>query len=240
MEYGTPAWVEFLGYAGTVAGAVVSIALFFRGVRQWIAAKWRKLMRGSVTHRQLDARVSQFSNDLERKIEENREKFSHVVDEHYSLLIEQIQILTGKMTEVMAGVAELRQSSSRVSIVESMMRLSADRDDRVGTIYCDETGAVTFVSRTLAHWMEASRADLMKWRWLSFTPTKDRAAIRAELALARSEHREIRMAIAMGPLGEIAKPYLLTMTPMPDAPPAEAWAGYLTPVGHHPTDDQVV
>ena len=235
-----PEWITRLQYAGIIAGALVPIGILLWKVRHWIAFRWRKLIGQSVTHKQFDTRVGQLRTELERKIEENREKFSRVVDEHYSLLIDQIRGLTDQMAEVIHGLSELKLSSSRVSIVESMMRLSADRDDRVGTIYCDETGAVTFVSRTLAHWMQASRADLMKWRWLSFTPSKDRAAIRSELALARSEHREIRMAIAMGPLGEIAKPYLLTMTPMPDAPPAEAWAGYLTPVGHQPAEDQVV
>lgn len=240
MEVGNaPEWVAWIYWIGLIAGAAISISLFFSKVRHWIGEKWRRMLGQAVTHTQLKAKFATLEGQINKRFEDTLRSVSTAIDEHHILLIEKIDGLGIKVSEVAASVRDLALAIPRVNLMESMLRLAADRDDRVGTIYCDDSGAVTFVSRSLAQWLNASRSDLLGWRWLGFVPAADREGIRAEMALARNEHREVRMPVKMGPHGSRAKPYMLTMTPIPDAPPAEAWAGHISPIGHEPTDGMV-
>lgn len=192
-----PDWVIFFQYAGIVAGALIPIALLFKGVRDWVATKWRAIIGSRVSQKQF---------------------------------AEKIEGLDHKIDKVVASLGLIDKAMERVGLMESMLRITADRDDLSAVIYCDEMGRVTFASRSLAAWLETSKTDLLGWRWLNYVDSDQRKAVRDEILLVQSEHRELRMKIKMGPHGEPPGTYLLTMSPMPDNPPAKAWAGYIVPL----------
>jgi PAS domain-containing protein len=235
-----PDWVTFFNYAGIVCGALLPMALVFKSVRQWIGRQFKKLRSQRVSKSELSGRIENLREELDRSIAEHGE----LVREDLSRKIEG---QTDKLNEIAGSVAKLFEQGKRteaaigrLDLLESMRRLDADRDESVGTMFCDESGLVTFVSRSIATWLKASRSDLLGFRWLNFVETQDRKAVRAEMPLARDEHREFRMRIKAGPLGAEARPYLLTISPLPDSPPAQAWVGHLIPITAGAEPDRIV
>ena len=204
----TPDWLAFFQYGGIVAGALVPMALLFKGCRSWLVRRWRALIGSRVSQRQFSETIETLRDEIGQKIG----SIDHKID------------------TLVAGFSAIDKSLERVGLMESMLRWSADRDEQSATLYFDERGSATFVSRPLTTWLRASRSDLMGWNWLNFVTATDRKAIRDELALAHTEHREVRMTINMCAHNEPPKPYLLTIVPMPDNPPARAWAGNITPM----------
>lgn len=227
-----PHWVTFFQYAGIVAGALIPLSLVFKGVRQWIKRQWLKMRNSRISRKELD-----------RRSQELRDTISASIDQHVSMLVEKIDQTNTqtakKLSEILATVNQALELQTRVGLLESMLRLSADREDRIGTIYCNEEGEVTWVSRSIAGWFLGSKGDFLGWKWHNFIAPADRAPLREEMKQARHDHREIRMRISMGPFGTDPKPYLLVITPMPDNPPAKAWSGHLTPIGHQPSKERI-
>lgn len=227
-----PDWVTFFQYAGIVAGALVPLALVFKGVRAWIRRQWQAMRSRRILRSELD-----------RKLTDLRESFSTVMDQHVSMLAEKIDQKNAEtwkqLAEIKVAVNQSLELQNRVGLLESMLRLSADRDERIGTIYCNEDGEVTWVSRSIATWFRGSKGDFLGWRWHNFIAPADRMPLREEIRQAKLDHREIRMRISMGPFGAEAKPYLLVITPMPDNPPAKAWSGHLIPIDHEPAEHPI-
>jgi PAS domain-containing protein len=167
---------------------------------------------------------------LSAKVETLRAEISGSIADHFNQLREDIRSMSVQVAEVLQVSGQVQQTLSRVGLLESMLRIAADRDDTVGTIYCDDSGQVTFVSRSVTQWLQASRSDLLGMRWLNYVTPPERKPFRDEFDQARQDHRELRMTIHMGPHNEEPRAYMLTISPMPDNPPAEAWSGHIRPV----------
>lgn len=213
---GSPEWMTYIVWAGYLAGAAIPIALFFKGFRTWVGNQWVKLRKRWITRREIDT-----------KLQSMREHIDESINQNFAILVEM-------MTGVQNQLKEVVGIQNRVGLLESMLRISADRDQTTGTIYCNERGEVTWVSSIVANWLKARDSDLDGRKWFNYIAPSDRKTIRDEMAQAHIDHRSVRMDISMSPYGEALKPYRLVLSPMPDNPPAQAWAGTLTPVGHTP------
>lgn len=137
------------------------------------------------------------------------------------------------LREVRDALAELRegmqQTRSSVTVLAAASRMRSDLDPDTGYFECDGDGQNVYVSATYARWMGVSTAELLRWGFLNYTAESDRERVIREWALAREQHREYREIVSMGPVGGPYKRYMVTVQPIPDAPPALAWVGSLKP-----------
>lgn len=224
-----PHWVTFFQYAGIVAGALIPLSLVFKRVRQWIKRQWSKFRSMRVSRAEVSHKVETLRSDMTKAIEDLA-----------AMLISEIRQVSTEVKEVIQMGTEVKSALERVGLMESMLRIAADRDEAVGTIYCDQDGEVTFVSRSIAQWCQASRSDFTGRRWLNYVLAAEREAVRAEMVRAKADHRELRMMIHMGPHGTSPRPYMLILSPMPDSAPVRAWSGHLTPQGHDPNEKDFI
>lgn len=211
-----PEPVDWLRVAQILGALSPFLLLFVARVRAWISRGWHMLFGQNASHADLHA----MKDDLSNKIADGFAKFHR-----------ETESIAEQLNTLLSGVVGV---SARVGIIESMFRHNADRDEGIATIYCDNSGGITFASKALADWMDCDREELAGMRWLRFVEPDQRAFIREEIPTARDEHRPIRTELNMGPDGKNRKPYLFVMSPMPENPPLQEWSGYIRPVGRSP------
>lgn len=198
------------------------LLLFISGFRAWVGKQWGRVFVRKASHAELSAM---------------RDKISQQLAEGFAQFHREIEAVADQLGQLLDGVGGV---SARIGLMESMLKHNADRDERIATVYCDEDGGITFVSRALGDWMDCDRDELMGMRWLRFVEPSHRQIIRDDIPRAKLERRHVGIEIHMGPDGEKKRPYLFALSPMPENAPVSAWVGYFRPAGINPyiTDRQ--
>lgn len=118
---------------------------------------------------------------------------------------------------------------AQLSVVVGTLRLQADNAEEVGFFECDEQGRNTNVNRTYCRWMHCAPAQLLDWGFLGFIHPTQREAVRAEWLACIRDHRDYRTRFRMGSPEHGYREYDVVARPIPDSPPAIAWAGTIRP-----------
>lgn len=124
----------------------------------------------------------------------------------------------------------------QMSVVVGTLRLQADNAEDVGYFECDDQGRNTSVNRTYCRWMHCTPDQLMDWGFLGFIHPAQREAVRAEWMACIRDHRDYRTRFRMGSPDHGYREYDVIARPIPDSPPAIAWAGAIR-LAHRRHDD---
>lgn len=129
------------------------------------------------------------------------------------------------------SIDRLEVMGSQLSVVAGISRMLSDNIDNVGIFECDAEGKNRHVNHAYSKFMRCNPSDLLEFGFLTFTHPDERAEVRVEWLACLAEHREYRRRVRMGNpnIGQYMV-YMVQCRPIPNAPPAVAWAGSLRPV----------
>ncbi len=122
---------------------------------------------------------------------------------------------------------------AQVSVIAGIARLQQDSAHDIGYFESDADGKNVWVSQTYARWLHATPDDLLGWGFLNFTHPDDRQRVMFEWDRCRRQHTDYRERFRMGPVGGPYFEYDIVARPIPEAPPAVAWAGSVRPAATH-------
>lgn len=123
------------------------------------------------------------------------------------------------------SVSAMRQ---QLAVVVGTLRLQADNAD-VGYFESDQDGRNTYVNRTYCRWLHCAPSELLEWGFLGFVHPADREQVRGEWVACLRDHRDYRARMRMGSPQLGYREYDVVARPIPESPPAIAWAGTVRP-----------
>ena len=124
-----------------------------------------------------------------------------------------------------ALLEEVGAMRQQMAVVVGTLRLQSDNADDTGFFECDAEGRNTYVNRTYCRWMHCSPDELMDWGFVGFVHPTERESVRSEWAACLRDHRDYRVRVRLGTPQHGYHEYDVVARPIPDSPPALAWAG---------------
>lgn len=136
----------------------------------------------------------------------------------------ELPVVREEVTQSRLDIGLLRKE---IGMIGLQMKARSDINIAHGEFECDESGAVTYASRTYARWLGVGPGDLTEWKWINYIHPDDRIKVRKEWDSCRAEHRVYSQRCRMLDADGESFTVDTIVTPIPDTSPAKQWIGVI-------------